>query len=189
MTSQRDYFDPHAYYRFHNRNRPNRTLSIISDTSDEVDMVPALVTSASENWQIYYQQGRWFIRPYAKPSDKSRYTDYQLSLSEDDEGNVRSVPSVSRRSGELGQQWTFTQVDDGEGGYGYRISNGLKGNNSWLSLTGDIGAPGMQSSQEGSLWDMQINPSALEPENARSYQDVRDFEVRIPAGRVQLTRG
>lgn len=181
MSDQSEYFNSHAYYRFHHKNRPNKTLAIISENSDDLDMFPAFVTTASENWQIYYQQGRWFIRPYSTPSDKTRYMNYQLGLSEDDGGNVDSVPTVAKRSGELGQQWTFTRVDDNEGGFGYKISNGLRGNSSWLSLTGSSGPPGMQSSSEGTIWDIQINPEPGAPANANSYEDVKNFEVGSPS--------
>lgn len=169
-----DYFDSRSFYRFHHKIRPNEDLRII-DPDGDVDM-SKFNTSSSENWQIYYQQGRWFIRPYASSATLS-WKDYQLALMEDDRGNVGALPRVAKRSGELGHQWTFAQVDDGNGGFGYRISNGLLGNTSFLALTGDGGQPGMQSSSEGTIWDMQVNRQAGDPSMDNSYEDVTNFAV------------
>ncbi|KAJ4358382.1 uncharacterized protein N0V89_002964 [Didymosphaeria variabile] len=169
-----DYFDSHSYYRFHHEARPDETL-YITDSDGNVDM-GQFNTSSSENWQLYYQQGRWFIRPYATSVDLS-WTEYQLGLAKDDKGNVGALPKLAKRSGELGQQWTFAQVDDGNGGFGFKISNALLGNTSFLALTGDGGQPGMQSSSEGTVWDMQINRQAGNPGVDNSYEDVANFEV------------
>ncbi|KAF2440603.1 hypothetical protein P171DRAFT_104068 [Karstenula rhodostoma CBS 690.94] len=169
-----DYFDPHSFYRFHHTNRANEDLRII-DGTDDVDMLK-FNTSSSENWQIYYQQGRWFIRPYASSVEGS-WKDYQLALMQDEKGNVGRLPKLVKRSGEQGQQWTFAQVDDGSGGFGYKISNGLLGNTSFLALTGDGGPPGMQSSKEGTVWDMQVNRQAGDPSMDNSYDDVEKFAV------------
>jgi hypothetical protein len=82
-----------------------------------------------------------------------------------------------KRDGTLGQQWYFTAVDDGNGGYGFKISNGLSGNKTWLSLPFTNGTPGMQSSSSGTLWDIQINPGAGRPNPDNYYQDVHNLEV------------
>ncbi|KAJ4293091.1 hypothetical protein N0V90_008373 [Kalmusia sp. IMI 367209] len=167
------YFDSHSYYRFHHPSRPNKTLSI-TDSSGTVDMVD-FRSSSYENWQIYYQHDRWFIRPYATADDQT-WTNFQLGLIETS-GNIGALPSLLERSGTLGQQWKFTRVDDDNGGYGYKMSNELSGNQSWLSLTGTGGRPGMQSSSEGLMWEVEINPEAKAPEVGNSYQDVDGFVV------------
>lgn len=168
-------FDPHSFYRFHHENRAGQTLRII-DGDGNIDMAQ-FNTSSSENWQIYHQQGRWFIRPYASSVEPS-WKDYQLGLTQDEKGNVGALPKVVKRSGGLGQQWTFTQVGDSDVGIGYKISNGLSGNTSFLALTGNGGPPEMQPSNEGTVWDMQGNRQAGDPSMDNSYQDVDNFEVR-----------
>lgn len=120
---------------------------------------------SSSNWQLYYQQGRYFIRNYD-------YGEDQLGLTESE----RAVPSLMRRSGALGQQWLLTRSEE-DGGW--MISNGLLGNGSWLSLTGANTVPAMQASSAGAVWDIQINPSAGSPQGSDLYIDVDDFEVSI----------
>lgn len=171
-----DYFDSHSYYRFHHRARQNQDLWISDDNGKRNVDMGAFNRTSSENWQMYYQQGQWFIRPYAT-SVVSEWTDYQLGLAKDSKGRAARLPTLEKRSGELGQQWAFTQVDDGNGGFGYRISNALLGNTFFLALTGDGGPPGMQSSSQGTVWDIQINRQAENPNVGNSYLDVDNFEV------------
>ncbi|KAF2254671.1 hypothetical protein BU26DRAFT_143311 [Trematosphaeria pertusa] len=160
-------FDSESFYTFHNTAMANLSLSsgIYQDTAGAINMTLEGSLS-SENWQIYYQQGRYFIRNYD-------YGDYQLALTE----SSRSVPKLMKRSGELGHQWTLTRKD----GDGWQLSNGLLGNGSLLCLnqayTGTV--PGMQPSEAGANWEILINPSAGSPKGSDLYRDVEGFEVRI----------
>jgi hypothetical protein len=157
-------FDPRAFYRFANDAYRDNTLScgIYQDSNGAINMT-TFGSLSSENWQIYYQQGRYFIRNYDYGAD------WQLGLS----GISRSVPRLMRRSGSLGQQWTLTRRDDGT----WALSNGLLGNGSWLSLVAGNTVPGMQPSSTGASWDITINPSAQSPRDPDSFVDVNNFEV------------
>ena len=178
-SDQSQYFDNHSYYRFYHEKKPNRTLAMSDNTEERrIDMLPS--TTSSENWQLYYQQDRWFIRPYAiSGGDKGQWVNYQLDLAEDSQGAWTTVLAMRVRDGELRQQWMFTQVNDGDGGYGFKIRNGVKGNSSWLSLTGTPPTLGMRSGDEGTLWRIEKNPG-IEPNNENSYEPVENVEVRRP---------
>lgn len=158
-------FDEKVFYRFYNSVRPNTTISAgqNQDSGGAINMTVAETYSSSENWQIYYQQGRYFIRNYD-------YGDYQLGVTE----SSRSVPRLLKRSGALGQQWSLMRDDAGGG---WKMSNGLLGNGTWLSISGINTVPAMQPSGNGAVWDIQTNPSAGSPKGGDLYQDVDNFEV------------
>lgn len=172
-------FDHKAYYRFSNDVYPGNTLSSghFKDSNGEINMTVEEVFSSSENWQIYYQKGRYFIRNY------DYLGDWQLGLDD----NARSIPRMMRRSGALGQQWTLTEVDEGK----YTLTNGMLGNKSWLALVGSNTVPGMQPSTSGNEWIITINPSAQSPPAGNMMEDVANLEVgyseRVYCGRRLLT--
>jgi hypothetical protein len=101
-------FDPKAYYRFSNAAYPYTGISTgfkYENTPPHLGLTP-YGSRSSENWQIYRQRdnsGRsvYLIRNY----------DYgaalQLGLTEE----VRAVPRLLPRSGDLGQQWRLQVVD------------------------------------------------------------------------------
>ena len=165
-------FDPSSFYTFHNPSSPNNTLSsgINQDSLGAIDMT-LYGSLSSENWQIYYQQGRYFIRNYD-------WGDFQLGLTE----RARSVPTLMKRSGSLGQQWTLARTDGG-----WTLANGLLGNGSWLSVVGGNG-PAMQPAETGATWEILINESAGAPKGNDLYLDVSDFEVRSPCGKKGRNR-
>lgn len=53
-------FRPEQWYVIRNGNRPNETLRVTSEDGD-VGFGPFL-TQGTEDWQIYRQKDRWFIR-------------------------------------------------------------------------------------------------------------------------------
>lgn len=156
-------FAPSMYYTFHNAVDPNNTLSSgqNQNTKGGISMTN-FGDRSSENWQLYYQQGRYFIRNY----------DYlgsmQLGL---DEGSL--VPKLMKRSGALAQQWTMTRQDDGT----FRFTNGMLGNDSALALVKGNTMPAMQPSGQGTAWEILANPSALAPKDPTMLVDVTGFEV------------
>ncbi|KAF2643013.1 hypothetical protein P280DRAFT_242108 [Massarina eburnea CBS 473.64] len=160
-------FDENRYYRFSNANglSPNNTISagLHRDSNGAINMTKISVTTSSENWQLYYQGGRYFIRNWDFGGD------WQLGLTADS----RSDPKMLKRSGAVGQQWTLAKSADGKG---YLVTNGLLGNGSFLALSGINTVPAMQPSASGGLWDIQINPSAGSSAGTM-LQDVANFEV------------
>lgn len=166
-------FDPKVFYGFYNAVRPDKALSAGNnkDSGGAIFMAKAetnstFAYSSSENWQIYHQAGRYFIRNYD-------YEDLHLGLTK----NEQTVPRLMNRSGVLGQQWSLIRADGKDAGW--KLSNGLLGNGSWLGFNGMNGVPAMQPSDAGAVWDIQSNPSASHPVKAVLYQDVNDFEVRL----------
>ncbi|PSN63123.1 hypothetical protein BS50DRAFT_623943 [Corynespora cassiicola Philippines] len=157
-------FNPKAYYVLYNANSPNLTLSsgISQSTSGEINMTVENTYSSSENWQLFYQKGRYFMRNYDYGGE------YQLGLASTSD----TTPKLMRRNGSLGQQWNLIRGSDNK----WRFMNGLLGNASMLALTGKNMVPGMQASDKGTGWDILINPSVGEPEDSQMYTAVDDFE-------------
>ncbi|PVH98012.1 hypothetical protein DM02DRAFT_683489 [Periconia macrospinosa] len=173
-------FDPKVFYMFYNAVRPGMALAagLMQDSGGAINMSTAETNStsaysSSENWQLYYQAGRYFIRNYD-------YGDFQLGLTESE----RTVPRLMKRSGALGQQWSLIRVDVSGGGW--KLSNGLLGNGSWMGVSGKNAVPAMQPSENGAVWDLQTNPSAGSPAGAL-YQDVDGFEVATTSSRTTST--
>lgn len=159
-------FDAKSFYRFSNDVYPGNTLSagVFKDSNGDINMTIEGTFSSSENWQIYYQQGRYFLRNYDYGGD------WQLGLDD----NAKAIPRMMRRSGALGQQWTLTQGDEGK----WTFTNGMLGNGSWFALVGQNTIPGMQPSRSGNEWEITINPSAGSPPEGNMMEDVDNFEVR-----------
>lgn len=168
--------DPNSFYTLRNELSPGNTLSSGSyrDANGTVNMTVAFAYSSSENWQFYYQKGRYFIRNYDYGSD------WQLGLSEES----RSVPTLMKRSGSLSQQWTLTR-EDGK----TTLTNGLLGNGSWLALAEKNTVPGMQPSKTGAMWDIVLNYSAGKVQDQGMLVEISDIEVsfRDRLGDIGLT--
>jgi hypothetical protein len=142
-------FNPTAYYRFFNNVYPNNTISVglIYSTNVAINMTTAQTFTSSENWQIFYQNGLYFIRNYQAGSA------LQLGLTSDD----LSVPRLLNSSGDLGQQWRLNQWSDGK----WRVTNMLVGNSSSLGIApGGATVPAMDTSDDDGHWDISINVSA-----------------------------
>ncbi|KAF2109292.1 hypothetical protein BDV96DRAFT_244394 [Lophiotrema nucula] len=158
-------FDPNSYYTFHNDVYPKNTISagVEQSSNGVINMTQEQSFSSSENWQLYYQQGRYFIRNYDYGAG------YQLGL---DKASL-SVPRLMQSSGELGQQWTLAKADGGL----WKVTNGLLGNDTALGLSGHNTVPGMQPSEDGTSWSISLNPSAGAPQDKAMLKDVANFEV------------
>lgn len=135
-------FDSKSFYTLHYSLSSNLTLSAGYGWTNGSVSMGQYTTLSSENWQLFYQQGCYFIRNRDFPS-------LQLGLTQDD----RTVPLLRERSGSLGQQWSITR--DGEG---WQLMNGLLGNSSFLALAAANEVPGMSTSEQGSIWDISSNP-------------------------------
>ncbi|OAL47415.1 hypothetical protein IQ07DRAFT_646365 [Pyrenochaeta sp. DS3sAY3a] len=145
-------FDPTVYYRFANVKYTTVTLSTgFKDSSPNLTFTPA-GSRSSENWQLYFQAGRYLIRNYDYGASA------QLGLSD----SARSVPALlAPPSGALGQQWLLDQYEDGS----WRVSNGLVGNASVLGVSDALVTteiwPAMMPSPDGSdRWIVTVNLSA-----------------------------
>lgn len=103
--------------------------------------------SSTENWQLFYQAGVYFIRNYQSGAD------LQLGLTEDD----LTTPRLLHSSSALGQQWTITARSDST----YRLTNGLVANSSSLGIA-PAGArvPAMDTADTDGHWTIGINQSA-----------------------------
>ncbi|ORY19849.1 hypothetical protein BCR34DRAFT_595295 [Clohesyomyces aquaticus] len=158
-------FDPKSYYRFSNDVYPNNTLSsgVGQNADGAINMTVVGIFSSSENWQLYPQGGRWFIRNYDYGGS------FQLGL----DPKAPSVPKLLPRSGTVGQQWTLSRQNDGT----FMFTNGLLGNSSSLGLSKGNTIPGMQPSTQGTHWTIDINVSAKQPVDPDMYVDVENFQV------------
>lgn len=148
-------FQNNNYYRFFNPVRLNATLYINDRDGKKID-VKADPNTSAENWHLFEQEGRYFIRPYDK--DDSSYREYQLGIV----SKTQATPVLLKRSGDLGQQWFITKESDINGDALYKIRNGLMGTQK-LSLTQGFGPPAMQDAGSGTLWSIEINASAGTP--------------------------
>ncbi|KAF2022054.1 hypothetical protein BU24DRAFT_36572 [Aaosphaeria arxii CBS 175.79] len=154
-------FDDNYYYTIHAKVYPKRFLTSGINRPGDINVTEEGLSSG--NWQFYFQGGRFFIRNYDYLSP------WQLGI----DINDRSVPRMMRSSGSLGQQWTLTRQGDD----GWLWTNGLLGNESYLALSELNTVPGMQTSKENALWDIQVNPSAERPKDGGMFTDVPNFEV------------
>ncbi|KAJ4374158.1 hypothetical protein N0V83_002899 [Neocucurbitaria cava] len=107
-------FDPKTFYRFINTEITNYTASagIFLDTNGAIGMDKSDAYS-SENWQLFPQGGRYFIRNYDYGPG------FQLGLTSENRG----TPALYPRSGSVAQQWSIMKVDGG-----WQLANGLLGN-------------------------------------------------------------
>jgi hypothetical protein len=106
----------------------------------------APMSLSSQNWQLFPQGGRWFIRNYDYGPD------YQLGLTTQGGG----VPTLLRRSGSLGQQWSITPTDGG-----YRLTNGLLGNGTALAVPSQVVDIAMQAASVGTIWNITANAGCV----------------------------
>jgi hypothetical protein len=143
-------FDPKMFYRLTPNTRPKDTLSAGTFTDSKsygnqgVVSMNTTAASSSENWQIYYQSGRYFIRNYDWTPD------WQLGLSDDS----IDTPKMYYASGKMSQQWTINKVDGG-----WALMNGLSVDGSFLSSPSDLpnGGPVMKRESSGQVWNITAN--------------------------------
>lgn len=148
MASQTSPFDSTRWYRFFNTDTgSNLTISSgqDQDTNGAINMTTAETFSSSENWQLFFQSGIFFIRNYD-------YNTEQLGISSSSSSN----PALTNPSGDLSQQWNLTQWSDGT----WKVQNLMLGNAQILGLSPDNTVPSMEPSDVGGHWNISENPSA-----------------------------
>jgi hypothetical protein len=167
MSNDASAFSSEAYYRFFNNIYPNNTMSSglngPAPSGTEVNMTQEAAFSSSENWQIFYSSGRYFIRNYNNAAQ------LQLGLTEDN----TIVPQLLNSTGELGQQWDLTQRSDST----WRITNALTGNQTALGLAVSNTVPGMDTADSDGHWDVSINVSAGTISDESMLSDVQNVQV------------
>ena len=134
-------FNAKNYYRFFNSIYPNNTISagVQYSVNGPINMTTQGTFTSSENWQIFYQSGLYFIRNYQAGAA------LQLGLTADQ----LSVPRLLYSSGGLGQQWQLNQRSDGT----WRVTNMLVSNSSSLGIArGGLTVPAMDSSDADGHW-------------------------------------
>jgi hypothetical protein len=157
-------FDPIRYYRFFNGDNKYVTLSSgQSRYSLGAINMTIIAWSSSENWQLYNQSGRVLIRNYDFGAG------FQLGISDDS----LSKPRIMVESGDLGQQWTFSQLSDGS----WQITNELLGDNAYLQLPDGDTVPIMSNNKTGTHWFVEIN-NTVNVTDAAMLSDVANLEVR-----------
>ncbi|KAH8698103.1 hypothetical protein GQ44DRAFT_694239 [Phaeosphaeriaceae sp. PMI808] len=160
-------FDPKRFYRFGNSILANNTLSAgaFADSKGVVSMAQT-GSFSSENWQIFSQSGRYFIRNYDFGAKM------QLGMSEDNI-NVK----MYLRNGSLQQQWLINKVDGG-----WELVNGLLGPGTTLILPSGWKAPVMRSDNQGGVWNITENASAAEskPLTGDWANPAENFQVPTP---------
>lgn len=137
-------FDPRSFYTVNNLNLPGQSLGagISKDTVGDVD-IRAYNTSSSENWQFFFQSGRYFIRNW----------DYGSELQLGVTAESQSTPRLYPRNGTLSQQWTLTKIDGD-----WQMTNGLLGEGLKYALQKNWAVPAMRSEADGTVWNITINP-------------------------------
>ncbi|EYE91860.1 uncharacterized protein EURHEDRAFT_380784 [Aspergillus ruber CBS 135680] len=166
-------FDPKRYYRISNTVN-NSTLALGVNATEPPP--PLSITSIgkyrSENWQIFYDKGVYFIRNLDYESR------YQLGLNASDQ----STPSMMETGSGLGMQWNITTNSGDDSGV-WELKNLLVGQANMLalgpsSLTKKV--PVMNTNPTEGKWMIDINPSA---------GDVADSMVSpFPSIEVELNR-
>ena len=171
MTTTNPPFDQRQYHRFSNAIHTGVTLSTgFKHQSPQLVFTPS-GSRSSENWQLFPQNGRYFIRNYDYGAD------VQLGLVD----ATSTVPQLLPRSGDLGQQWML--IDDNGN---WRLINGLTWNADMLAVSnghppaasGGV-YPEMKATRDGSeAWSVSVNLSAG---GVRwdMLVDVPDVQVRL----------
>jgi hypothetical protein len=137
-------FDPKMFYTLSPFAQPKSSLSAgISPSPNGAVNVTALGAYSSENWQLFSQSGRYFIRNYDYGAT------WQLGVTDDN----RSVPKLYPRSGSINQQWTLNTVDGG-----FELSNGLWGSGAVFAFPSGSSLPAMRSEPGGGVWNITSNP-------------------------------
>lgn len=136
-------FDSREFYTIKIPNIPGGGLNAgnSKDTNGGVRLDKVSKTS-SENWQLFFQSGRYFIRNYDYGPR------YQLGVTEED----RTSPRLYRTSGSVTQQWTLSKVNGG-----WEIGNELWGAGARYTLPPDSAQPLMRMETDGSPWNITIN--------------------------------
>jgi len=151
-------FDSQAYYTFSNTQLSDSTISCGEnfDTKGAIKMTQQGSLS-SENWQLWYQEGRYFVRNHDYGAN------WQLGVSQ----SSLYVPLLLPASGDLTQQWEVTSLPGGAlvlTSLAFAKSNNLSDTSGQLILaiapqTTNIVMETTQG-QSGAQWLIDINESA-----------------------------
>lgn len=128
----------------------NSTLNsgVSQNTNGSLAMGQALAVSSSENWQFFFQNGRYFIRNW---DYRSRV---QLGVNTEDR---LMLPSLVDWQTDLSQQWLIEKQDDGY----FVIRNEALSKDKALGIGIADSAPQMTTNMEQSLWMIDPNLSAV----------------------------
>jgi hypothetical protein len=99
---------------------------------------------SSENWQFFYQSGRYFIR------NRDYGAGWQLGLTPGNSSQPQLYPVTT---GEKNLQWTVTKVD-----LGWQLANGLLGAGPIMVLNPTGALPLMQLGGSNGVWNITRNP-------------------------------
>jgi hypothetical protein len=148
-------FDPTAYYRLSNdATGAGLTLSLgLRSLPPPTPQMTQWGAYSSENWQLFFDSGIYFIRNYDYGAD------WQLGVTEDNRSD--SEPSLLNSSGALGMQWNLSQWGDGT----WALRNELLGSLPLFAVSvagadGDDTVPAMNLDQTAAHWTADINISA-----------------------------
>ncbi|KIM94625.1 hypothetical protein OIDMADRAFT_34638 [Oidiodendron maius Zn] len=166
-------FNSSSYYRFANTQLNDATIScgISFSTNGAIDMTQSGSLS-SENWQLWYQDGRYFIRNHDYGAQ------WQLGVTE----ASPYVPLLLAASADLGQQWEVASLSGGS----YTLTNLLFAT---FNSSGDIAAKSQLAlssngsnifletteEQSGAQWTVDINTSAGAP-SADMLKNLSDIQ-------------
>lgn len=172
MAQRRDTTDDFgiSYYRFFNALQPNKTISsgLFRDASGTLNMTDMDNYSSSENWILFAQAGRYFIRNYDYGGK------FQLGI----DSKTATVPKLLPRNGTLGQQWTLTKTGAEKS---WVLTNGLLGSDMMLGLEG-LKPVMTKDKEKGNVWVIDVNTSAGKPPTGDAMiQSVNDMEVKSPS--------
>ncbi|KAJ5650480.1 uncharacterized protein N7484_004203 [Penicillium longicatenatum] len=143
-------FDSTYYYRFSNTALGVNMTLAVGETNDppNAPVLNLIRSFSSENWQIFYDQGIYFIRNWNYGAT------YQLGLTADE----RITPQLLATGPDLGMQWNLTMGEDG-----WIMYNMLLATDNMLGV--DMSAlnhtiPVMNTDTTGAQWSIDINNSA-----------------------------
>ncbi|KAJ5785277.1 uncharacterized protein N7503_010489 [Penicillium pulvis] len=143
-------FDSTYYYRFSNTAVGDNETLAVGEANDppNTPALDAIRSFTSENWQIFYDKGIYFIRNWDYGAT------YQLGLTADE----RTTPQLLATGAGIGMQWNLTKGDNG-----WFMYNMLLGTDNMLGL--DMSAlnhtiPVMNTDTTGAQWSIDINTSA-----------------------------
>ncbi|KAK5718855.1 hypothetical protein LTS12_027687 [Elasticomyces elasticus] len=145
-------FDPKRYYRIFNP-VSNSTLTLGHNATEPPPPLALIAIGyfPSENWQLFYDDGVYFIRNHEYGSR------YQLGLNSSDQ----STPSMMDTGSGLGMQWNITTMD-GDNGV-WELKNLFVAQTNVLALGSgflNMKVPVMNTDQTAGKWIIGINPSA-----------------------------
>ncbi|KAL6249145.1 hypothetical protein RBB50_004208 [Rhinocladiella similis] len=145
-------FDSNSYYRLSSDRYPNGVhLSDGYNPDIPASLYLGTTGYSSENWQIFFQEGIYFLRNYDYGAQ------YQLAI----KTVTDSKPQLLPTSGDLTQQWNITVWPDGT----RRLVNMAVGDFQYLGVSNNSAGviiPVINTAEDGSHWTFDINSSAGE---------------------------